>query len=139
MVSQKVKGLETKLSDVQKNIEQLNSQTQGHASDLKQLQDDVKQMRAENVQTGEESKKLRNRLDEIEDRSRRNNLLFFGINQDTRNETWEESENRVKEVIKTKLDIHEDILIERAHRISKGPKSSGTAPIIVKFNNFKGV
>jgi hypothetical protein len=43
----------------------------------------------------------------------------------------------VKKVIRTKLDIQDDVNIERAHRIPKGPKSSGTAPIIVKFNNFK--
>ena len=137
MVSQKVKSLETKITGVQSSMEKIKTTTDEHAATLKKLQDDFQETCAQNEDTKAECNKLKDKLDEIEDRSRRNNLLFAGIPQEDPAENWQQSEDLIKDTIRTKLNITEDIDIERAHRIPNGPKSSGAAPIIVKFNNFK--
>ena len=73
--------------------------------------------------------------EKLESQSRRDNLKFFGFDGE-RNETWEESENKVKNYISEGLGIDDsEIRIERAHRLA-GSKSV-PKPIIVKFSFFK--
>ena len=55
---------------------------------------------------------------ELEDRSRRNNLRIDGITE-KENETWDECKQEVQSLIKDKLGIAENIVIERVHRIKK--------------------
>ncbi|XP_065645350.1 uncharacterized protein LOC136075841 [Hydra vulgaris] len=78
------------------------------------------------------------KIAELEDRSKRNNLRFEGF-EEKENESWEESESKVKCFIKEKLNIKHDIQIERAHRTGK-QKESGQKKrrtIDVKFLNYK--
>ncbi|XP_065645816.1 uncharacterized protein LOC136076270 [Hydra vulgaris] len=81
---------------------------------------------------------VKDKLAELEDRSRRNNLRFTGIEEDE-NETWELSEEKIQNVLKTKLGFKSNVEIERAHRTGKkssdGKKYNRT--IIVKFLNYK--
>ena len=51
---------------------------------------------------------------DLEDKSRRNNLLIDGISE-KENESRDECEQEVQSLIKDKLGIAENILIERAH------------------------
>ena len=55
---------------------------------------------------------------ELKDRSRRNNLLVDGITE-KENETWDECEQEVQSLIKDKLGIAGNTIIEQAHRIKK--------------------
>ena len=84
--------------------------------------------------------KTKKKLADLEDRSRRNNLRFNGF-QEEANEKWEESESIITDFVKEKLEIEEDILIERAHRTGKIQRNDGTRnrkrTIFVKFLNFK--
>ena len=84
--------------------------------------------------------KIKKKLADLEDRSRRNNLRFDGFQEET-NETWEESESIITEFVKEKLGIEEDILIERSHCTGKIQRNDGTRnrkrTIVVKFLNFK--
>ena len=84
--------------------------------------------------------KAKNKLADLEDRSRWNNLRFDGFQKET-NEMWEESESIITYFVKEKLGMEEDILIERAHRTGKIQRNDGTKnrkrKIVVKFLNFK--
>ena len=51
------------------------------------------------------------KLTELEDRSRRNNVRIDGI-PETSNETWESCEEEVRNFIKNKLDVTDDIEIQ---------------------------
>ena len=79
-------------------------------------------------------------LTDLEDRSCRNNLRFNGFKEET-NETWEESESMITDVVKEKSGIEGDILIERAHRTGKMQRNDGARnrkkTIVVKFLKFK--
>ena len=65
----------------------------------------------------QENEYLREKLRDIEDRSRRYNLRIDGL-QEVENETWEQTEKILKSMIQEKLEI-EDVNIERAHRVGK--------------------
>ena len=75
------------------------------------------------------------KVDELENRNRRDNLLFFGIDE-TGSETWSDTETKITDWIKGQLEVDVSDKIERAHRI--GQKTNGKVrPIIVKFSSFK--
>ena len=83
---------------------------------------------------------LQDKLDDLENRSRRNNLCFDGIEESTANETWEQTEAKVKEVIASKMQVESvsAIIIERAHRVGKRkPGNSKPRSVVAKFLNFK--
>ena len=58
------------------------------------------------------------KLTEIDDRSRQNNVRFDGI-PETSNETWESCEEEVIQIIKNKLGITDDIEVDRCHCMGK--------------------
>ena len=62
---------------------------------------------------------IENKLVDLEDRSKRNNLRINGI-KEVKNETWEEFEERVNCFLEEKLDIDtSEIWIERAHQVGE--------------------
>ena len=75
------------------------------------------------------------KLIELEDRSRRNNLRFDGLTEDT-NETWDDCERKIQKILSDKLEITEDVEIERCHRMGKR-KGNRPRTIICKFLRFK--
>ena len=79
---------------------------------------------------------IKNKLVDLEDHSRRNNLRINGI-KEGKNQTWEECEERVNCFLKEKLDIDTSkTWIERTHRV--GEKKTGQErQIVVPFNCYK--
>lgn len=76
--------------------------------------------------------------DYLEGQSRRNNLVFDGI-EESPDEGWAESEEKVKALLVAKLQLPGDIELERAHRMA-GRKDFTTGrprPIMAKFLRFK--
>ena len=61
--------------------------------------------------------KLKKQLRIQEDRLRRNNVRFDGITE-TENETWEETETKLRKLLYDELDITRELYIERAHRVA---------------------
>ena len=57
---------------------------------------------------------IQHKLIELEYRSRRNNIRTDGIKEEE-GETWEISETKATKVVKEKLGIEKEIIIERAH------------------------
>ena len=61
---------------------------------------------------------LYDQQEQLENHSRRNNVKIMGISENG-NETWKESEQKAIEVNRTRLQIAEELKVERAHRIGK--------------------
>ena len=83
-----------------------------------------------------ENKELREKLRNLEDRSRRDNLRFSGI-EEYQQETWDDTEQVLKDFLDEHLGLR-SIGIECAHRV--GPKfdnSETPRTIVVKFSSFK--
>ncbi|XP_072145120.1 uncharacterized protein [Dermacentor andersoni] len=75
------------------------------------------------------------RLDDLENRSRRSNLIVYGMpeEEDENNESLERSVN--KKVVKDSLQLDE-VAIERIHRLGR-PEENKTRPIILKLLDFR--
>ena len=80
---------------------------------------------------------VHNKLINLEDRSRRNNLRIYGITE-TNDETWEKCEEHVEQVFSEKLGL-KNIRVERAHRVKrrKGDKSKKSRAILCNLLSFK--
>lgn len=79
---------------------------------------------------------LQARLDEFEDRSRRENLIFYGI-EDSASETWADSEEKVRSILNSTLNLQlPDEAIARAHRLGTFSPHK-TRPVIARFTSFK--
>ena len=61
---------------------------------------------------------ITNKLIQLEDRSRRNNLCIDGI-AETNNDSWEYCEEQFQKILKEKLNIEKKIEIDRCHRAGK--------------------
>ena len=64
---------------------------------------------------------VHNKLVDLEDHSRRNNLRIDGIKEKD-GESWEGCEAEVEKLFRQKLDIEDKIIIERAHRAKRNKK-----------------
>ena len=104
----------------QKVNDNLSKQKQKHKEDINELWKDNDQ--------------LCERLRDLEDRSRRDNLRIDGI-AELENETWEQTEEILHNLLKEKLEL-ENISVERAHRVgNKGKDDKRT--IVLKLASFK--
>ena len=85
---------------------------------------------------------IRNKLTELEDRSRRNNIRIDEIAEDP-GETCEKFENKIQRLLTEELDIN-DVVIERAHRAraysheKKNSKKLRSRTIVCKLLSFLG-
>ena len=62
----------------------------------------------------------------LENQSRRNNLRFEGLLEDD-NETWDETEVKVKNFLVEKLDFESAPENERVHRTGRARRQDGTS------------
>ena len=82
-----------------------------------------------------------NKTVDLEDRSRRNNVVFFNIPEVTEENVRENCEEKITKILEEKQFFNSDYeaFIDRAHRI--GPKRNQSnerpRPIIVRFTYFK--
>lgn len=121
------KNIETKIVSIEKRLDTLEDKT-------KSL-DNVQSMTTDLMSTfTTKNNSLNVRIDELEDRSRRQNLLFRGFPDSP--ETWAESEARVIDALAGVLESPLDNAVERAHRLGRFVPNK-TRPIMVKFSNDK--
>ena len=85
-------------------------------------------------------KETKDKLNDLENRSRRNNLRIDGIIEGE-NESWSQHQMKLQKIIKDQLQFERDIGIERAHRNGKTMIDGALykqRTITAKFQNFKG-
>ena len=77
---------------------------------------------------------LRHKVDDLECRSRRSNLIY-NDQPDSPSETWAESTKIVHAVNRDLYSIHEEFPIERAHRVGQFHPQK-RRPIVAKYLNY---
>ena len=142
--NQRLDNLSKEIADLKESLEFTQGETEGKFNTLNEkiskkeknlfsLKKDI-----DIIQTTKPSWAIdiENKLVELEDRSRRNNLRINRI-KEAKNETWDECKERVNCFLEEKLDIDiSEIWIERAHRV--GEKKNGQERrIVVQFNSCK--
>ncbi|KAH9372157.1 hypothetical protein HPB48_009710 [Haemaphysalis longicornis] len=120
------------IADINERLQALETQSAAYDSwklDTDETRQVLQRMEKENAT-------LKARRDNAEDRSRRDNLVFYGIT-DSKPETWQDSEKKIIALAAEKLQF--DIptgTITRAHRIGRFDPGRNR-PIIFKFSANK--
>ena len=140
----KIERLSNENTLLKQEVESLKASADFQNKWFEEAKRDLEEMRAkdpieEDIKLIEQKhQQLEEKISELEDRSRRNNLRFSGFTEKAEGaETWEESENLIREFIERNLEMEsKDITIERAHRTGSKINDKKRA-IIVKFLNYK--
>lgn len=119
------------------------SDTNDKVSALLGLQDRVlslergwEEARSVNLELRKTITLMEEKIDDLENRERRNNLLFFGF-EEAAWETWDQTLRFVEESVARTMGITiSSSDIERAHRLGRRIQGK-TRPIIVKFSSFR--
>ena len=134
--------------DVQNSVKNMEGRFTQFESSLKEVKETSDRLIVSNNKISEEvnclSKKVtklesdlkvsEEKRERLEAQSRRENLRIYGLSED-RNESWDDTENKVREYMSRDLELNgDDISIERAHRIQGSEKPR---PLIVKFSFYK--
>ena len=127
---------------INEHFDTLNNSVSGLREEMTQLAQEVEEVRTENEHLKADNHELKNRLgeaeaklDDLEGRSKRNNLIFTGLKKQTDSdfESWDDCEKLVTDLIHNKLKISDDMEFDRVHRLRRDENS----PIIARFASFK--
>ena len=99
------------------------------------------QMRSIQNEVNENKAELKEQFRIQKDRLRRNNIRAKSIEEDE-NETWENTENKLRSFLYDELEITDELYIERAHRVRRRKDvkfNSNNTPrtIVAKFLDYK--
>lgn len=132
----KVKNMDTRLLEVESSCSYASDEIDSTKKNINTATKDIgifKNKFDENVKNFEaKTQELDTKLNDLEARSMRENLLFYGFKEND----GENCEDLILDLIKTKLEIDSNISLDRVHRIGK-PKDKGNRPIVAKFHNYK--
>lgn len=149
LIQNELASIKSKLDVMNKRLESMESRIKNNENDILEVKksiefnetltnEKINSITSELNRTVEVMKKEEDKIKEhmriLEDRNRRNNLRIDGIKENNQ-ETWEECEEKVLRVLKTKMGI-ENVMIERAHRMGRR-KNETTRTIIFKLLNWK--
>ena len=124
--------------EVKSSIEMTDKIITKQAGEIKQLQEKSKIIKTNEVavlSVKTLTTNLQEKIVDLENRSRRNNLRVDGITEHA-NETWQVYEEKIKELLKNRLQLKEDIKIESAHRTGKGIEGKPRT-IVFKLLSYK--
>lgn len=131
--------MDTKFSEVKQEVHDLREEYVVLQGELKGLREEVGELRQENSDLQKKNQDLTTKLDylekrtdDLEGRSKRNNLIFYGMHR-SQNETSADCEGLVKDLITDKLELSEDIEFDRVHRLS----SKADSPVIARCVFYK--
>lgn len=83
--------------------------------ELKKVSKDILRQ-ADELKSGQAVMGYHEQVEYLENQCWKNNLVINGLGPDEAEETWEETESRVQELLTTKLNLNAAVKIERAHR-----------------------
>ena len=137
----KLRSLDTRVTETEKCCEFLSETNESHKSELKTakkqldtLQKTCQRFEKETQELKTQNDALDTKLTDLEARSMRENLMFYGIPEGGNNENCEELVKRVCTDIMQMQRTHE-MTFDRAHRA--GSRSgSKVRPIVVKFHYY---
>lgn len=98
-------------------------------SDLRRVNDELK---TENVDLKARVENVERKTDDLECRSRRNNLIIYGLPRQD-DESWQDCEDSVREMIVDKLELVDDFQFDRVHRLNGKPDS----PVVARCTFYK--
>ena len=135
---QEIHGLKNEVSDLRKSLEftqnNLEEKVDNVEKRIEKLESDIQETYEYQI----DPKYVQDKLTDLEDKSRENNIRIDGI-KETKGETWNDCEEKVQDMFAQKLGL-DDTETERAHRAKRNNRDSNTnrpQTIIVKLLRFK--
>ena len=110
----KFDGMKDDLKDTRESFSGLKEEVQellDEISDLRRVSEDLK---SDNVNLGKRMADIERQTDDLECRSKKNNLIIYGLPR-VENETWQECEEVVQELLTDKLEMHDSPQFDRVH------------------------
>ncbi|ROT85564.1 hypothetical protein C7M84_011688 [Penaeus vannamei] len=122
-----------KIGELTKSLEFAHHQLE----DLKPIIDNLKRNNAELIKENEQIKKenneMKERIDYLDDYSRRNNLRISGLPED-KNETWEKSQSKAAAFLQRHFQLTPEF--ERVHRVGTLTRNAAPRDIVVRFTRY---
>nr|XP_022312705.1 uncharacterized protein LOC111117757 [Crassostrea virginica] len=133
-MKREIKTLHTRVVEVEKSQEFISKSLEDNDKNTSQTLNDLSDLKLALETSMKENTRLAENILDLQCRSMRDNLLFYGI-EEARAGEQENCEDIVKEICESKLEINTGIEIERAHRIGK-KNYNKPRPIVVKFSRY---
>lgn len=142
MINLKVTELETKVNaidirvdGVEKSCTFMSDENDDRKKELEIARGEIKSLKTSCKTLEDQNAKLESKMTDIESRSMRENLLFYGIPEAGENENCEQL---VKQLCTDKLNLPEskDSLMDRVHRVGVR-RQNKSRPIVAKFHYFR--
>jgi len=131
-----VETTNSRIDSLLKEVQGLKTSLEFSQKDLKSIMDANPSERLKNLESKMET--MIEKADDLENRSRRNNLCFDGVDEmQFGRETWEQCEGKLKDIVFENLEIEDEVQIERAHRVGRKRDDGKPRPIVAKFLNYK--
>lgn len=138
--SERLQSISNGVATLTASVAQLESKVEeiGRShDDIISMKNDIVSLKAnlcELSSTCQDMGYIAEQVDGLDNRLRRNNLIFKGI-PEVHGETWSQTEQTVTDFIQTNLKINAGV-IERAHRAGR-KRNEYIRMIVVKYQNFK--
>ena len=138
VVDSTVKGIDKRLHDLKNTVEFSATRLNDVIKELNSVKTENNELKVANTALKKDVDAFKSQVIYIESHSRRNNLLFKGV-EESENETWEDCENKLLNILNETLPDIGDINFERVHRIGDKAKQIDTTPreLIAKFSSYK--
>jgi len=133
------KRLDDYMRETTVKITELKTSVEFSQQEVDTLQSAIKSTKTTVAKSAADIQFNKEGIDYLENQSRRNNLRLDGITED-RNETWAQTEDKVRDTLIQKLQMEQAevtaLEIERAHRT--GPRKEGKPrTVVVRLSRFK--
>ena len=138
-LSHKVDGIMCDVQDLKTSINFISDDAEKKFENIKKnterVQFEIKNAHLLNTEERDSLYEHKEKLIDLEDRQRRNNLRIDGVVENV-GETWEITEQKVKEIFRNNLNIDNHIEVDRAHRVGQ-KRENRQRTIVLRLNKFK--
>ena len=124
-----ISEVKVSLEYTQKEVDELKQKINLNETSMSQITSAITSIESNNVILTEQAEYLDNY-------SRRNSLRVEGLPEGQTAETWESTEANFRTLVKEKLGLHDDIEVERAHRIGQRREDKHRS-VAVKLLRYK--
>ena len=116
-------SMNSKLDDLKMDMNDVRKESYNNLkTEVQNMKEAVSELTTENNNLKTQLQDLARKTDDVECRSKRNNLIFHGIPR-ADNETSQDCEGIVRDLITDKLELADDTEFDRVHRLSGKPNS----------------
>ena len=131
-----ITNLSSELAEAKLEIKAVKEENQKLQAEVNAIKRD---MQSQDVENGK-LKKLEERIIDVQARSTRDNLVFYNLPETESEHGTVTSEGIIKNLIKEKLEIDDNVEFERVHRMGSARNQEGNRkvrPIVAKFSSHK--